>query len=550
MRFIIFISIILVAALGTATAEQKGTAAQKSTVASISGRITIDGKPASGVTVQLLDHEQPSLYLAETVTDREGLFKLDNLADGNYKLLPLVPDYFIKNEETIEQPGKKVKIVDGEPIKDLEITLERGGVITGHVTDYNGEPIIGSTIDLSNIVKIGIVDASIPISFTTETDDRGFYRLYGLPSGRYAVKATINITGNKNRSREAFHPDVKTHTEATTVEVTAGNTTENIDITFKQREPQPKSYKVTGRIVNAKDGKPAANIQINYRYDEVRIVNLGFSKSLYSNPMGEFEINDISPGKYVIYVMPDFNKFLYSETVPFEVFDSDVKGLEIKLCRGASIKGTVVVKNADDPAILAQIKEQRFTVRCQTQETDRPFHNTFSSEADGSFKIEGLPPGKATISITENLFVQSLFSLLNIELNSSEQKDGIDISPDEQVTDVRIVLGYYTGSIRGQIIVNGGTLPADAQMIVSITNPTGVRNFHGRLFKNADSSGRFLFERLEPGNYKVTFSIFPAISISPQNRSEQFVTVYDGKESNVTFNVNLNREESKEEEKE
>src|SRR5205085_11176338 len=76
---------------------------------SITGRVTINGQPAPGVTVaaQLppnLQHDS----LAEAVTDKEGRYQLTGLAAGNYVVLALAPGFVASKTNNSGSSGPTV----------------------------------------------------------------------------------------------------------------------------------------------------------------------------------------------------------------------------------------------------------------------------------------------------------------------------------------------------------------------------------------------------------------------------------------------------------
>src|SRR6185436_14410459 len=70
----------------------------------------------------------------------------------------------------------------------VKITMVRGGVITGTVTDSKGQPVVGVPVQAtppSGASALG----SFMSGMAVETDDRGIYRIFGLLPGQYVVTA-------------------------------------------------------------------------------------------------------------------------------------------------------------------------------------------------------------------------------------------------------------------------------------------------------------------------------------------------------------------------
>jgi Carboxypeptidase regulatory-like domain len=70
---------------------------------------------------------------------------------------------------------------------NVTITMIKGGVITGRVTNATGEPLIGVRVNAVMTRGAEGNTARRAAARPRFTDDRGFYRLYGLPPGTYVV---------------------------------------------------------------------------------------------------------------------------------------------------------------------------------------------------------------------------------------------------------------------------------------------------------------------------------------------------------------------------
>ena len=65
------------------------------------------------------------------------------------------------------------------------------------------------------------------------TDDRGVYRAFGLPPGKYKVSVGESDRGTKSSReyfKETFYPSVTDAAKATVIEVTEGSVTNDVDI--------------------------------------------------------------------------------------------------------------------------------------------------------------------------------------------------------------------------------------------------------------------------------------------------------------------------------
>src|SRR5919202_1441642 len=96
------------------------------------------------------------------------------------------------------------------------------------------------------------------------TDDRGVYRIYGLPAGGYRVSAgqggessgAISF-GSRKLYRRTFYPDATEEAQAEVIELKSGGEATDIDIKLGGAV---KTYKASGVFVEAETGRPAPNI--------------------------------------------------------------------------------------------------------------------------------------------------------------------------------------------------------------------------------------------------------------------------------------------------
>ncbi len=125
-----------------------------------------------------------------TRTTADGQFGLKNLPAGQYSLLVSRNGYVTTKygQKKPSDPGSKLALRPGQTIRDLVFRLERAAVITGRVFDEDGEPM--SRVNVA-AMRQGFFREKKRMwdEGNTETNDRGEYRIYGLPAGRYYLSA-------------------------------------------------------------------------------------------------------------------------------------------------------------------------------------------------------------------------------------------------------------------------------------------------------------------------------------------------------------------------
>src|ERR1700730_12455 len=155
--------------------------------ASVSGRVTIGNAPAVGVQVALLRSDnspenENNIY--RTKTDQDGHYLLDSLTSGYYTVQVVEPTMVVQGEES---QGRQISLREAMKLENIDFALVPGGVITGRVTDGEGTPIRDLFPTLKVVNEQGQSRFFTPDTQEAETDDRGIFRIYGLPPGRYIL---------------------------------------------------------------------------------------------------------------------------------------------------------------------------------------------------------------------------------------------------------------------------------------------------------------------------------------------------------------------------
>lgn len=514
----------------------------KQPTGSISGRVTIGDKPASGVTVILAPGENngPVLqpFTTKTTTDVEGFFQLTHISAGRYLVQTFTPAFVDPSSRDRWRPGKFINLTDGETVEGIDIALTRGGVITGRIADAEGQPVIDEQVGLLALDERGRkTPFHLPFSYCKSTDDRGVYRLFGVPPGRYIVSAGTDTTQPDTDSGNTYyaltyHPDVTDQSKAAIIEVTSGGEAAGIDITLGRAA---KTFAVSGHMINADSGKPVAGM--NYGYGSLLPNGNGLGSSTMtssaSNERGEFRLEGIMPGRYAAFAASMEQTDYYSDPLLFQITDADVTGLEIKVHRGSSLSGVVILEG--DQIGAPKLSDMRIGVSVRSDSLIPPFSSAISIGPDGSFRAKGLRSGNVSFFLTTYPPPKGV-SLLRVEPYGVEQPGVVVIAPGEQVTGVKVIFGYGTGIIRGQVNVEGGVLPEGFMLVVSIYHAGGKPVPVPGVVP--DVRGRFAFEGLLPGDYDIVLSVAGDRPVR-SGTMKQTVSVVNGAEAPVTMVIEL-----------
>jgi hypothetical protein len=508
--------------------------------ATITGLVKLGEAPATGITLALIPDQgarpgpqqrqggQQQKTLQAT-TDDKGQYQFANVAAGRFRVT-LLTETLVPASGDPRAGGVAVTVSDGQEISQVNFTMAPGGVVTGRVTDHQGRPVIAERI---NLMTMNATGQPQPFNggnrFGYETDDRGVYRIYGLPAGKYIISAGTegNRPGANRRIRypRTFYPDATESAQAQLVEVSSGSVAEGIDI--RMGAPM-KTYAVTGRAVDATTGEPVLGVPINVGSQRGGGPQgrgggpVAGNNSSSTNDKGEFRVTGLLSGRYSISVQQgglqnadsaNLSSNFYNDPANFEISDGDASGVEVKVHRGATITGVVVMEGSADPSLVSQVMISA-TSRGGQQGQGRQGQGGGGRQSaamvgpDGRFTISGLAPGSVRLNV--NSFGApggpgrngGGISLMRIERNGAATSGDFEIASGEQVAGIRVVVGVGTGVIQGRVTVVGA-LPAGSRLMVTARSLNSTGGGGQNRPAQVDATGNFRIEGLISGSYEV-----------------------------------------------
>ena len=533
---------------GAVLCIQAQATTQKVANASISGKVTIKGNPAVGVVIIAMDsHDRFNSTMKghRARTDQTGSYRITNLSAGTYEISPITPALVPANQ------SESIVLSEGEEVQDVNFSLVPGGVITGKITDFEGEPLIGQPVRVSPVSE-GIPSRSsrtlMRRLFDNMTDDRGVYRAFGLPPGKYKVSVGESDHGSKSSReyfKEAFYPSVTDAAKATVIEVTEGSVTNDVDIVTGR---PVATFRVAGRVVDSETGRPIPNIKFGVGQTIQHDQNSSSTSSGTAgnvNANGEFRLENLTPGTYTIYTELPEGSDVPTASVTFEVVDRDLDDLLIKTTKGGSLSGVVVLDgNESAPTMLSSLR-----ICASMKGTEAAYANSPASAVgpDGTFRINGVRSGIAGFWLCSGRDKRKQFEIVRVERNRVPQPETINVKAGEHVTGLRVTVKYVklTGAIRGQLKVENGELPPPSQIWLLLwpldENLQPKRTSSLPTTPEWDVRGRFFVEGLPAGTYQLSVSVYPSARTSGRTRTfekTQQVTVTDDTVTEVTLVIN------------
>jgi len=255
------------------------------------------------------------------------------------------------------------------------------------------------------------------------------------------------------------------------------------------------------------------------------------------------------PGKYVLYPKLGADIGYFCEAVICEISDNGIDGVEIKLQQGSSISGNITIDGATESAVREKLIKLHIGSFSKDKQPIIVPRETAGISADGSFRISGLRPGRIYLYLM-NEPSGSGFSIQRIEKEGVLIQDGLEIGSGEQLSNVRIIVGYSNLTLRGEVKVIGGSLPPHIGIYLNLVRLNEFEEGPPR-GADVDARGQFIFQNLSPGDYEIR-----PISINYQSgepwdkslskiiyNSRQKVSIGSNSQPKITLVIDLNKKE-------
>jgi uncharacterized protein (DUF2141 family) len=214
-------TLTLVLTLGGAVPDQQPARERRSAppsgTAVIAGRVvSADAEPKPVRRARVMLNSSDREVGRTAITDDAGVFSFTALPAGRYSVSAMKAGFVNVSygEKRSGRPGTAIPLNDAQRVTVLTLRMHRGAVITGTVLAPTGEPARGIAVSAlryyfnSGERRLGNAGSS------SETDDRGAYRIYGLAAGEYVVAATPRTMSMFSPQREDIR--VMTETEVRT----------------------------------------------------------------------------------------------------------------------------------------------------------------------------------------------------------------------------------------------------------------------------------------------------------------------------------------------
>src|SRR5688572_23616822 len=325
-----------------ATASRPGT----TSTARIRGRVSdTSGQPLAGVSVR----PTPGAAQAGAITDLEGRYVLSGLPAGAFGVTGSKSGYMSSRYAGDSQlPALPVTLKDGQEVDGIDLVMSRTSTIAGTVVDEAGEPLEGASVQLLRVSLSGRGPVAAAPQVVSEfglrsTDDRGYFRLWGVTPGVYVALATVPPElGDRDRLRLAYAPMYYprgAHVgSATTLQVSAGQDIAGLVINMSR----VAVARVAGVALNS-EGLPLTG---TVRLSSAPASGIGQQpRQMAAGANGEFAFTNVPPGEYVVHTAtaagPSGSEFAFESVT---VTDRDPLPVTLRASPGSTVSGRLVLE--------------------------------------------------------------------------------------------------------------------------------------------------------------------------------------------------------------
>ena len=506
--------------LRTETAEPAATGA-------ITGRVVNEnGQPLPGVLVQVRAVGNGRGQM--TSTDREGEFRVNNLDRATYAVDAVMPAYTPAPRDP-STPAPTYRIGD-----TVNLTLIKGGVITGTVTNAAGDPVVGINVRVQMVRDAN--GRRLPSGFSRErsTDDRGVYRMYGLPAGTYVVVAAPTTYASSESS--AYDGDAPTYAPsstrdtATEISVRAGDEVSGVDIRYRAEQ---------GRVISGVVNSPPDSA-FNVILAASGEMGAPFSTTFFQSPGNrDFLFNGIADGDYQLVVMSygrNGNRNLSTASKRVTVKGADVTGIELTTLPLGTVSGRIVLEELKTPECTDKQRPEFNETLVSAwhndneaaKETPRSLWSIGApvpADADGNFVLRNLAPGEyyfVTRSPAKYWYLESIRfgSPQNAAAKSTSRSSDATlvwtkVKAGDQLSGLTITLAQGAASLRGQLVSGDGQIPEKLFVYLVPSEREKAEAVLRYFAAPVSPDGKIALHNIAPGRYWVLAQPFTEDATTP-----------------------------------
>ena len=538
--------IVLVLSISVVSAQQVPAppAAQGRRPAVISGRLVgVEGQPVRKAQVRVVHSDRRTTRTA--TSDADGLFSLTDVPPGEYTLSATRPGYldtvYGARRPGLNSRGTPIRLVAGQKTTDITLRMMRGSVITGTVIDEFGDPAYNVPVRAMRFYYDN-GHRALTTGGNGTTDDRGVYRIAGLPPGEYLVSAVPRDTvaagvaaAEAGRDRQAqiaaaaktagkpapvlpvppappslgyvpiYYPGTPLGATAGTVRVGASEEVPGINIRLQVIQ----TVTVAGRITSSEGTIPQSRLQLIDASLPINGVGIWF-RDMRSD--GTFSFSGVVPGSYIVkaHGTPGGQAGVAGgemwSSVDVHVDARGAEGVELRMQRGVTLSGQIALDALPPTVNRSGIRLSLYPISSPTDWEMGILELAIGT--DGQFTARNVLPGQY------RFVVRGLPEDWTIDSATVEAKDAADlhvqVDGTRNLAGINVTLTSRRAEVAGTVSNAAGApapdhtmllFPADRRMWLPQS-----RRIH---LVQVGPDGRYAIRGLPAGEYRLAALLDP-----------------------------------------
>lgn len=391
-----------------------------------------------------------------------------------------------------------------QPSRDARPRAARGAVVagtvvSGTVVDETGEVVDGVSVSVLRSEFAAGFERVSPVSVSRRaTDDRGRFRVFGLPAGEYYVLATPgSLTAGAAAGDDelpgyvpTYYPGTPELTGAARIRIADGQEISQLVIPLTAS----RMVRIAGTLLAA-DNRSADGVELLLMpHGGSRLVAL--AGHAVTKEGGRFAFSNVPPGHYLLQALPDTSDDARFASAEIDA-QADIDGLALRLRPAQTIRGDIRVDGSALPP-----KNSAVRVRTRARDfSQSPVvrGSRVTAHEDGTFEIadvwgpqfiqvSGLPDGLALKAIT----------LGGVDVTDR----AVDFARADGRDPLRVLLTTQVTQVSGVVLDRAGR-PARQAVVLAFGDTVERWDPWSRLTRQTitDDEGRFTMSGLPAGAY-------------------------------------------------
>lgn len=485
--------------------------------------------------------------LKVTATDAAGKFTFANLPADRYTVGASKLPYLgaVAGARRPVRPGTPFVLAEGATLADITIRLPMGAAVSGTVYDEQGKPASAVMINVTQR-KMQNGERIFVSGGSATTDDRGMYRVHGLPPGEYLIAAMPprQIGANARALTDAevdgalrgspiqpmaggpepemafapvYFPGTTQADNAQPVLLAPGDNRENADL----RLERVRMARFEGSVITA-EGQPAQRVTVIVS-NAAGSSPLSQTATSMTGADGRFRTGLLAPGSYTLLARTGAQGG-HLASGRADLAGSDVTGVQLTLAPPLQMAGRVVAKGASPAPPIAG---QRMQVRAlNVSATGGGLSPQVSpTSATGEFTVTNLVPGRYVIGSTPFFGASAAsvsWGLESVVVDGADLTDlAVTVAADAVPKDVVITFGDQWQQLSGRLSdAEGKALTDYTVMVFPVNEAYWLHGTRRIITAQPGSDGRFTLGG--PGPAVLPAGEYYLAALTDVSRDEQY----------------------------